>query len=332
MASEQHLVFDIGGTQLRAAIYDAAQSALTDTRTGLAPSFVRLPELAWPDLRTRLVTAMSALRAELDPNGQIQSVAVSFPGPVSVDRKVLAAPTLWGTSGRYPHDLEADLEEAWPGVRVRVLNDVEAAGYRYLRGPNDDLCVVAVSTGIGNKVFSGGRALVGPSGRGGEIGHLRVDESPSATRCDCGGRGHLGAIASGRGLAARARDLAANDAAGFLSSSLAEATGREPMALTAEAIAAAYRGGDPWATARVDEAVRALGAAFASIHLAVGVERFVLTGGFAIGLGSAFCHAVSLAAASRCWRGDERPLEVALGETDGHCALIGAGRAAQLHA
>jgi glucokinase len=326
-----HLVFDVGGTQLRAAVYDGAASVLRDAQSIAAPSYLRHPELSPRDLRLRLAQEMSALRTALDPRGAIASAAVSFPGPVDGERRVLAAPTLWGGGGAYPYDFESDLRGAWTGTEVTVLNDVAAAGYRYLRGPGDEFCVVAVSTGIGNKIFVGGRPLVGPGGRGGEIGHLRVDDSDDAPPCDCGGRGHLGAMASGRGLSARARDHARRSPDAFARSALAAAVGGDASRLTAEAIAVAYREGDPWATARVLEGARALGSTFAGIHLATGVERFVLIGGFAIGLGPSFCAAVATAASRACWRGEPGGVDVVLGEADGQCALIGAGRAARLH-
>ena len=216
---------------------------------------------------------------------------------------------------------------------MTVLNDVAAAGYRYVRGERgerDNFCIVAVSTGIGNKVFVDGRPLVGARGRGGEIGHFRVDRSPDAALCDCGGRGHLAAVASGRGLVARAREHATRTPGAFLASSLAAPTAGDASLLSAEALGVAYRAGDRWAVERIDEGATALGVAFAAIHLATGVERFVLIGGFAVGLGAPFCESVRAAAGRHCWQGDTSDIDVVLGETDGRCALIGAGRAAHL--
>ncbi|HZU82777.1 MAG TPA: ROK family protein, partial [Polyangiaceae bacterium] len=322
--ADRHLVFDVGGTQLRAAVYDGATGALVEVARGDAPSFSRHPGASWPELRARLVDEMSALRSRVDPAGGVGSAVVAFAGPVDRGGQVLAAPTLWGASGRYPYALDRELMDAWPGTDVRVLNDVTAAGYRYMRGIDDEFCVVAVSTGIGNKVFVRGQPLLGPSGAGGEIGHLQVDASPAAAACDCGGRGHVGAIASGRGVTARAQRRAGLDPGSFAASTLARG-GADASTLTAEAIAAAYRGGDPWAGEVVREGADALALAFAAIHLAVGVERFVLVGGFALGLGAPFCEAVQDALAARCWQGRARAADVVLGEADGSCALLGAG-------
>jgi glucokinase len=311
-------VFDVGGTLLRAAVYDGVKAALVDVVKTDAPNFLRHPGAPWSELRSRLVEELSALRSRLDPDGSIASAVVAFPGPVDAEQRVLAAPTLWGDDGAYPYALSQDLTERWPGTEVSVLNDVAAAGFRYLRGPTDDFCVVAVSTGIGNKVFVGGRPLLGRSGNGGEIGHLQVDDSPDAPACDCGGRGHVGAIASGRATVVRARARSTS-------------SDRAPSGeWTAESLASAYRAADPWVSALIGESADALAFVFAAIHLAIGVDRFVLIGGFALGLGTGFCEDIEAALRSRCWQGTRKSVSVVLGDPDGHCALVGGGRAKHL--
>ena len=64
------------------------------------------------------------------------------------------------------------------------------------RGSN--IAIVTVGSGVGHKVFLQGLPVAGVNGRGGEIGHLRVDWAADAIRCDCGGSGHVGGLASGR--------------------------------------------------------------------------------------------------------------------------------------
>ncbi len=326
----QQLVFDIGGTQLRAAVCDGAAPSLMDARSVEAPSYVRHPDLSWPELRRRLIGEMSALRAALDPKGVLEVAVVAFPGPIDRAGRVLAAPTLWGSLGVYPYDLADDLRAAWPETHATILNDVTAAGYRYMRDADDEFCIATISTGIGNKVFVRGRPLTGLTGTGGEIGHWQVDTSPEAPPCDCGGRGHLGAIASGRGALARARAQAQSDPDAFGASLLAAEMGMTATTLTAESVAAAYGRSDAWATHVVNEGVFALASVFASIHLAIGVDRFVLIGGFAFGLGTRFRDAVRLAANARCWTGTADAVSVVLGQPDGACALLGGGRADHL--
>ena len=66
-----------------------------------------------------------------------------------------------------------------------------------------DLIYLTISTGVGGAALSGGRPVVGPDGVAGELGHMTVDMDGPA--CGCGGVGHLEALASGTGIAARAR-------------------------------------------------------------------------------------------------------------------------------
>jgi glucokinase len=210
----------------------------------------------------------------------------------------------------YP--LGQDIARRWPNARVRILNDVTAAGYRYLRSSDDDFCIVTVSSGIGNKVFANGRPLVGRNGLGGELGHLRVDDSEGAPVCECGGRGHLGAVASGRGVLAYARKHAPQ--------------GGCAEALTSSDLVAAFHREEPWATKIVEHGAAPLGWALAAMHLGLGIERFVLVGGFALALGDAYRHLVARAADARCWDApggwDSR---VELGVNDDFSGLIGAG-------
>ncbi len=324
----QQLVFDVGGTQLRAAVCNGADGSLADTRATAAPSYVQHPTFSWDALRMQLISEMSNLRRALDPHGRLRSAIVAFPGPIDRAHRVLAAPTLWGRHGVYPYGLARELHDAWKDTRVSVINDVTAAGYRYMRDAEDEFCIVTLSTGVGNKVFIRGKPMTGAAGAGGEIGHLQVDGSPDAAVCDCGGTGHLGAIASGRGTAARARAKAEAAPDAFRASHLAADMGMTPATLTPEALALAYGRLDPWATSVVERGLDALAGVFAAIHLATGVDRFVLVGGFAFGLGPRFRGALSAATNARCWDGAGNAVSVALGQPDGSCALIGGGRAA----
>jgi glucokinase len=211
----------------------------------------------------------------------------------------------------------------WPGGRVTILNDVTAAGYRHLHATGErDFCIVTVGSGIGHKVFVDGHPVVGPGGRGGELGHLQVDGAPDSASCDCGGRGHLGAIASGRGahwLLARA---AVRDPAGA-----AFALGCSPGAtVDQDRVATAFRAGDAWVTAALQPGIEHLGRALAAVHLAVGTEHFVLVGGLALALGDRYATLVAQAAARSCWDLGEQWTEmVRCGAGDDDHGMIGVG-------
>ncbi len=295
------LVFDIGGTTTRAGLFDVATSTLLRTRSAPTPNHLDFPRLPFHELSQMLFDRMDRLGSELVEACEVSEVGVAFAGPVAPSGEVLAAPTVWGTIDE-PFALEGRLAPLWPRARIRVLNDVTAAGYRHVRR-GGDFCIVTVSSGIGNKVFVGGRPLVGPSGLGGELGHLRVADAPA---CECGGIGHLGAIASGRGVLALARDEQARPA------------------LTAGDLVAAFHRRDSWAVSAIERGATPLGRAIAAVHLGVGIERFVLVGGFALALGERYRQLVARGAAVHCWTGGW-PARLELGAHDDFAGLIGAG-------
>ena len=136
-------------------------------------------------MRDQLLSLLQRLGNQLADPRSLDRIDVAFAGPIDRSGNVLAAPTVWGTRMRGPYDLGEEIARRWPRARVAIMNDLTAAGYRYLRPDGADFCVVTVSSGIGNKIFIGGRPMIGPNARGGELGHLRVDDSPAAPACWC---------------------------------------------------------------------------------------------------------------------------------------------------
>ncbi|EYF01010.1 ROK family protein [Chondromyces apiculatus] len=324
------LVFDVGGTNLRAGLHDPTTGGIVAELTRATPSLWTLPGLRAEELRARLLEEMEAMGRALLGECHPALVSAALPGPVDDQGDVHGCPTIWGHLDQGPFAVRAALERTWPGARIFVVNDVTAAGYRYLdegAGDAGSLCVLTVSSGIGHKVFIAGRPALGPSGRGGEIGHWRVDLSPEAPLCDCGGRGHLAAIASGRGVLRAAAHHARRDPGAFGRSPLGERSGGDPDALDNPALAEAFRGGDPWAHDVVCAAAQPLGQALAAIHLGVGTERFVLVGGFALALGERYRAEVARAAAACTWGPPEDwDARVTLGDAHEPIGLLGAGR------
>src|SRR5437762_9651069 len=271
------LVFDIGGTRTRVGLYDSRHSKIVRSTAAATPNHLDLPEAPFERLRDGLLSLMGRLGDELVEQQTVREVDVAFAGPIDPAGNVLAAPTLWGARLTSPYPLGQDIARRWPNARVGILNDVTAAGYRYLRSSGDDFCIVTVSSGIGNKVFANGRPLVGKNGLGGELGHLRVDDSEGAPICECGGRGHLGAVSSGRAVLACARKARSE-------------------ALTSGDLVAAFHRNDLWAVRTIERGAGPLGWALAAMHLGVGIERFVLVGGFALALGERYRRLVAEAA------------------------------------
>jgi predicted NBD/HSP70 family sugar kinase len=210
------------------------------------------------------------------------NIAISFPGPVS-GAAPLIAPTLTG-SEPVPTNFATRIEQR-TGRRVRIINDVAAAAAYIASTTNDNaFLVVTVSSGIGSRVYhrDARRTHVAYDG---EIGHLVVDTDPNSAVCDCGGRGHLGAIASGRAFERSARAAAKRQASEFAASMCGRA-GIAPGALTNERdLVPALRACDPWATTLLLEAITPLARLAFQMVVASGLERIYIIGGFAAALG-----------------------------------------------
>ena len=327
------LVFEVGGTTTRAALYRPQTDALGPVIRRRTPSFHHVGRPPGPPLRRLLYDLLEELREALHPSSHPRRVAVAFPGPVTASGSVLAAPSMWGDDPALPPDEVRDaLRRLWPGADVHLLNDVTAAGFRYLSGTEDDLCIVAVGTGIGQKVFLGGRPVLGAGGRGGEIGHQRLDWSPEAPVCQCGGRGHLSALASGTATRRHVESAAREAPKAFEASGLHALLGGDLGRFTNAAFVRAAAEGDAFTCAIAERMAWWLGQALAAVHLAVGVERFVIIGGFALALGEPYRAAVGAAAAEGAWEnGLDWDAAVELGADGDLAGLVGAGRYAHAY-
>jgi glucokinase len=214
------------------------------------------------------------------------AIGISFAGPITRDGIVIAAPTIWG-SWAPPLRLGEILEQRL-GLPVVVANDITAAAWRYASTEPEPFCLFTISSGIGNKVFRHGEVVVDDDGFGGELGHWRIDQSADAMKCDCGGRGHLGAVASGRGMVAAVRRAAACQPLSFGRSYLSELASSRPEYITSPMLVAAVQHDDEFAIDVLRGSLRPLASAVACMFAAIGVRRYLFIGGFALAIGQPF--------------------------------------------
>ncbi len=325
------LVFDVGGTSLRAGVYSLEARALVAELTEPTPNAWTFPGDSCDQLRERLFAQMKAMGRALLGDRPPAVVSAALPGPVRPDGWILGCPTVFGDRDAGPFALQGALEQVFPGARVLILNDVTAAGYRYVHEVGPDFCILTVSSGIGHKVFVEGRAAVGPLGKGGEVGHWRADWSPDAATCDCGGQGHLATVASGRGVLARAQRQVRLGGPEVRASCLWPAVREDAQALDNPRLVAAFRDGDPWVVSLIRDAAAHVARALAFIHVAVGTERFVIIGGFAMALGERYRRELAAAAAQSAWdQGLDWDQAITLARLEDAAGLTGAGRYAEL--
>jgi glucokinase len=194
------------------------------------------------------------------------------------DGMLLAAPNLpWENV-----PIRAKIEKA-TGLPTTVTNDVRAATFgewRFGAGRGvDDLVCIFVGTGVGGGIVADGRLLYGASDTAGEVGHMTIVSDGRA--CHCRNSGCFEAYVGGWAIAERAQELAkgrAND-----SGQLRRLAGGVDQ-ITAEAVAQAYRAGDPFSQELLESTVEYLAAGVVSVVNALNPKLLILGGGVIDGL------------------------------------------------
>lgn len=184
-----HIAVDIGGTQLRAAVF---------LETSSKPArVIRIPTR---DESSTPLERLQSLIQQIWPTDQsVAGIAVATPGPTDPYRGIVVeAPNIPGWINL---PLRSHLEERFQ-VPVAVGNDANLAAlgeWKFGAGiGHSHLIYVTISTGIGGGIIIDNRLLLGAQGLAGEIGHVTV--IPDGPPCGCGGYGHLEAIASGTAI------------------------------------------------------------------------------------------------------------------------------------
>jgi glucokinase len=316
------IVVDIGGTNLRLAHFEGGD--LHDIRRVPIENFQRHPD-ATPDGLYQKFT--NQLEVEIDalltsyPNA---SVGIAFPGPVDAQGRAARAPTLWGDKLANV-DLRSDLERLL-GRNVRVLNDISAAAWRYASPEGPDFCLITISSGIGNKVYRKGEILLNDQGFGGEIGHCRVADDEDLLPCDCGGRGHLGGLASGRGTLELARHYAKRFPDEVSTSPLAQ---QAPEKWSTYDLVAALKANDPFTWKVCERAQRYLVMSMRQLYHWIGIRDFIFIGGFVTAIGPRYIEKLNAMVREDDWFGmtpEELGSTCILGASDDDHSLIGMGR------
>lgn len=266
------LVFDIGGTSFRRAIYE--NGAISHYKKMDSPNFLNRPNKPIDKLQNELTDMIHQEFIETTRESNIDRLAISFPGIVYNNGVISEAPTLWGKDKR-SIDLRRILKKKI-SVPIFILNDVTAAGYKIAK-KYKKFCVITVSSGIGNKVFWDGIPLLN-SGVGGEMGHINVGHS---LMCNCGNIGHLGAVSSGRGVI-QLTNVLKDQLLSYRKSLLFN------QKINTFNLVNAFKEGDIFAEEVVRESVKYL-AKVINIHInSLGITKYVLIGGFALALGEKY--------------------------------------------
>lgn len=263
--AEAALAVDLGGTNLRVAT--VTREGAVAHRTVVAAR----PEAGPDDLVARLADLVeeTARAAGLDATAPL---GIAMPGPLDPFRQVVAyMPNLPG----WRDYAVGDAIRSRTGRPFVLGNDGNCAAlgetrFGAARGVAD-LVHFALGTGVGGGIITGGRLVEGALGYASEVGHMVV--AFDGPRCSCGSVGCLESYASGWAIAREGELVAATEDGAAIRAAAGGA------AVTPRAIAAAAATGDPAATAILERAGRALGAAAGSLVNLFNPEMIVIGGG-----------------------------------------------------
>lgn len=184
------VVTDIGGTQIRAAVFQAGN-----------PRPLRVKKIRTRDKQQSPIERMVGLIQEIWPEDrQVSAIVIAVPGYLDVNRGIVfEAPNVPGWIDLPIREL---LQQHFD-VPILLGNDANLAAlgeWRYGAGVgHDNLLYLTISTGIGGGAIINGQLMIGARGLAGEFGHITV--IPNGPLCGCGHRGHLEAVASGTAIA-----------------------------------------------------------------------------------------------------------------------------------
>ena len=178
------LAFDIGGSRIKAGLFDGSQ-------------LVPLGETPTP---ARDEAAFAHAIAGFAAGRRLRGVAISIAGvvdPATGRGKVANIPAIDGLA-------LADLLGPRLGLPVIVLNDADCfalAEARFGAGRgHENVFGVILGTGVGGGLVLGGRLVQGAGGFAGEWGHGPVIRGPHALACGCGQIGCIDMVGGARGL------------------------------------------------------------------------------------------------------------------------------------
>ncbi len=250
------LAVDLGGTKVEAALVDSSGRLVQGSRSRFGTGRSRSTEELADSVRNAAMGAMAAL-----PRGErIDGVGIGAAGPVNQSLGLVSPLNLPQWQDFSLADL---LQECVPDspVTLRIDGLCITLAEHWLGSARDarNVMGMVVSTGIGGGLILDGRAMAGPTGNAGHIGHVEV--SGFTERCACGGVGCLEAIASGPNTVAWAKAQGWEGASG-------------------EDLAKSYLEGSTIARDAVARSGRAIGKAIGSASSLLDLDVVAIGGGF----------------------------------------------------
>ncbi len=259
--NKQIIAVDLGGTQLRAARYDAAltlqtrEHTLTGANDGLEAVLARMKAII-----------SSVLPAERD---RVESIGISAPGPLNSKTGVIVSPP--NLPGWHDVPLGAIIEAEF-GLPVYIGNDANVAALAEAsQGAAQGcrhVCYITVSTGIGSGIICAGKLVTGHAGLAAELGHIPII-------VEAGRVSSIELEAAGPAIARHARQALGDGG----SSGMLELVAGDLRRLDARVVGQAAANGDPLAIDLLAYAGRIIGLGIVTVLHLFNPQIIVIGGG-----------------------------------------------------
>ena len=274
------LVIDIGGTNFRLGLVSERLLESSTVERYKTPNFYIYEE---DIIKKEIIRLIYDYFIKMSEKYDIHQIMIAFPGPVNSGGQIQGSAVIFGKPLKTEFNLKRELMDRINNIKIFITNDMTASTWRYANSC-DSFCLITISSGIGNKIFSNGTVLIGEDGLAGEIGHFPVDFDEAEIACSCGwGNNHLGVIASGRGIGEIAKKLGeAKYRALFLASPLARSIDYDINNLTPEIIAVNADQGDPFSKTIIDICTKPLAKIISCFSLALYIQKFIFIGGLVL--------------------------------------------------
>ncbi len=303
---------DIGGTKVLALAVDGKGGRVLGRSKrklkGLDPESVL--KRAWR-------CAREALEAAEASEHDVRAIGLAVPSAVD-DGTALLAPAL----GWHRVPVVELAGRVFPRRRIYLGNDVNlGVAAEFLRGAARGGATV---TGVGGAVVHGGRLLRGVGGLAGELGHVIV--VPEGRRCGCGNAGCLEAYASKTAFLARIKEAIFDERR---RSQAAAAIRPDTTMIGSNELRRSYRAKDRVVREVVDDGLRLLGLAAATVINILSPSHVVLGGGVVEAFGEPLVRRVRGWAAPHIFGGQERAATIVRSALGDDAVPLGAALLAQ---
>lgn len=186
---ETYIILDIGGTNIRCAVFPSNQSEPTKLKK------IKTHANGEPPLQ-RIIHIIEELWPK---DSDVLGISAAAPGSIDIRTgTILLAPNIEGWSNI---PLSTTLRSRF-NVKTLVNNDARLAAYgEWKRGAGrgfDNILFFTISTGVGGGAIIDGKLLQGHIGIATELGHMTV--LADGPICSCGKMGHLEALSSGHAI------------------------------------------------------------------------------------------------------------------------------------